>query len=309
MSAAATVAALGAADLRRCLNRGGLRFQVGPYVYAVTSPLPVVARGLELLYAGHPLAPAESFVDFNIALRPAGPWQRLARRINFYLDDDAPFERIAASDAYAFLEWGMNWCLSVAMHEYLKLHAAVVARDGVAMVLPGLPGAGKSTLCAALALRGWQVLSDEHALIPPGTCQVVPVNRPVSLKNASIEVIRAFEPASVFGPVTRDTHKGRVAHLKSDLAPGSHDPTPIRVGVMLFPGYEPGAALSLTERSRAESFIFAAHHSFNFSVLGEAGFEAMAHYVDGVDCFDLRYSDLDEAVAALDTLVSGGFGA
>lgn len=87
--------------------------------------------------------------------------------------------------AYAFLEWGMNWCVSVTANEYLKLHAAVVAKDGIVLLMPGLPGAGKSTLCAALALHGWRVLSDEHALVVPGTANIVPLPRPISLKNAS----------------------------------------------------------------------------------------------------------------------------
>ena len=88
------------------------------------------------------------------------------------------------------------------------------------IIMPGVPGAGKSTLCAALGLTGWRILSDEHALIQPGTAQVVPLCRPVSLKNESIEVIRSFDPGAIFGPVSKDTHKGTVAHMKADLAAG-----------------------------------------------------------------------------------------
>ena len=116
----------------------------------------------------------------------------------------------------------MNWCVSIHANEYLKLHAAVVARGGTALIMPGVPGAGKSTLCAALGLNGWRVLSDEHALIPPGTAEVVPLCRPVSLKNESIALIESFSQNAVFGPVSEETHKGTVAHMKADLAPDSH---------------------------------------------------------------------------------------
>lgn len=306
---AATVAQLGEGSLRRQLAGEGLRIVVGPYTYAIASPVPVVAEGLARLYGDYPLAPSGGFADFHVTLRPAGLAQRLRRQLDFFVDDLCPFASIAASQAYAFFEWGLNWCVSVTLHDYLRLHAAVVAKDGRALVLPGLPGAGKSTLCAALGLRGWRVLSDEHALVPPGTRRVVPICRPVSLKNESIEVIRAFEPSAVLGPVSEATHKGRVAHLKSDLQPDSLDPEPLRAAFMVFPSYRRGAAARLAPRSRAESFLFAAHHSFNFSVLGEPGFRAMAEYIDGVECYDLEYGELDEAIALLDTLLRGGFGA
>lgn len=307
--AGTTLSQLGEETLRGRLSSEGLRLVVGPYTYAITSPVPVVARGLGTLYGDHPLAVAGGFADFHVVLRPVGMMQRLKGRLDFFFDGQRPFPGIPADQAYAFFEWGLNWCVSVTLHDYLKLHAAVVARDGVAVVMPGLPGAGKSTLCAALCLRGWRVLSDEHALISPGNHQVVPLSRPVSLKNESIEVIRAFEPSAVMGPISHATHKGRVGHLKSDIHPDSHAPNGVDAAFMVFPRYRGGSALSLTSRTRAESFIFAAHHSFNFSTLGEAGFRAMGDYIDALSCFDLEYSDLDSAVDALEALVRGEYGA
>ena len=99
----------------------------------------------------------------------------------------------------------MNWCISAHAHQFLILHAAVLERGGVALIMPAPPGSGKSTLCAALALSGWRLLSDELALIDPGSGRVWPLCRPVSLKNRSIEVIRHFAPEAVFGPVAEGT--------------------------------------------------------------------------------------------------------
>jgi predicted ATPase len=45
------------------------------------------------------------------------------------------------------------------------LHAAVVEKNGKALILPALPGSGKSTLSAALAMNGWRFLSDEFTMI------------------------------------------------------------------------------------------------------------------------------------------------
>jgi len=112
-------------------------------------------------------------------------------------------------------------------HEALSLLISVCFpvdffRGAGAVIMPGVPGAGKSTLCAAFGLSGWRTLSDEHALIPPVSRQVVPLCRPVSLKNESIGVIRSFSSQAVFGPPSRDTHKGTVQHMKGGLHPESH---------------------------------------------------------------------------------------
>jgi len=168
--------------------------------------------------------------------------------------------------------------------------------------MPGVPGAGKSTLCAAMGLAGWRILSDEHALIPPGTAEVVPLCRPVSLKNESIAVIKSFDPNSIFGPVSEDTHKGTVAHMKADLVPTSHDVHALPASIMLFPKYTKDAPQRLSPRRRTESFILAAYHSFNYSLLGEAGFQAMKTLIDNVECYDLVYRDLDWAIQTVGDL-------
>lgn len=287
-------------EFERRLQRGKLRLQIGPYVYRLQSNLGAVAEGLSLLYRDFPLAPDDTFVDFDVALTSRGLGQRLRRRAEFRFDHQSPFESIPTGQAYAFLEWGMNWCVSLYPNEYLKLHAAVVSRAGRAMIMPGVPGAGKSTLCAALGLRGWRILSDEHALVPLQTSTLVPLCRPVSLKNASIDIIREFDPSAQLGPLSRETHKGVVAHMKADLAPDSHDPEAVPAGLILFPRFSSDEPQVLRPRRRTESFIIAAYHSFNYSVLGAAGFEAMKFLLEELPCYDLVYHNLDWAVRAVD---------
>ena len=274
---------------RGTLLRGdGLHLHAGPYVYGIQSALGQINEGLGTLYSDFDLADPADFTDYRICMHQNGPIMRLRQRVEFLFDNQNLFGVIERHNAYAFLEWGMNWCVSIHANEYLKLHAAVVAKNGRAIVMPGIPGAGKSTLCAALGLSGWRVLSDEHALIPPGTAQVVPLPRPVSLKNASIAVIKEFDSSAVLGPTSGDTHKGIVAHLKADLTPDSHDPAPLPVTTMVFPRYSTEEPQGLFPRSRSQSFILAAYHSFNYSLLGSAGFQAMSTLLDATKCYDLE---------------------
>lgn len=293
---------------KNLLRRGELYLQVGPYTYRLQSDLQSVSEGLATLYSEFRLASPGSFTDYNISLRHTGLASRLLGKVEFFFDNQRPFNTITNDQAYAFMEWGMNWCVSIYANEYLKLHAAVVAKDGRAVIMPGLPGAGKSTLCAALGLSGWRVLSDEHALVPPGTAQVVPLYRPVSLKNESIGIIRKFKPSAVFGPVSTATHKGVVAHVKADIESDSHDPGRLPVTTMVFPRYSADEPERLSRRSKTQSFILSAYHSFNYSLLGSAGFHSMATLLNAAQCYDLVYRDLDWAIQTMDELHDGVIG-
>jgi HprK-related kinase A len=293
---------LAADDFSQRLTRGELPLHVGPYIYNIQSNLPMVAAGIATLYGDFRIADPEEFVDYNVAIRRSGLLQRIRGEAEFLFDKKSPFDTIPAGQAYAFLEWGMNWVVSVHTNEYLKLHAAAVSRGDRAIIMPGIPGAGKSTLCAALGLSGWRILSDEHAMIRPNTTQIIPLCRPVSLKNESIEVIKSFSPDAIFGPVSKETHKGIVVHMKADLQADSHDTKNLQASAMVFPRYARDEPQRLSPRRRTDSFILAAYHSFNYSLLCEAGFEAMKILIESIDCFDLVYHDLDWAVNTVNNL-------
>jgi len=284
------------------LDQGKLCLKIGPYTYKLQSNLADVVQGVTTLYGEFPLADPVDFTDFSVGMSHFGLLSHMQRRVEFQFDDHRLFGNIPVKQAYAFTEWGMNWCVSIHVNECLKLHAAAIARDGMAIIMPGVPGAGKSTLCAAMGLTGWRILSDEHALIPPGTANVVPLCRPVSLKNESIQLIESFSTKAVFGPVSKATHKGMVAHMKGDLAPDSHDRGVLPARIMLFPKYAKNEQQRLSSRSRTQSFILAAYHSFNYSLMGEQGFQAMKTLIDNVECYDLVYHDLDWALQAVGDL-------
>lgn len=291
-------------DFYKRLKNGALALRVGPYVYRMQSDLPEVAAGVKTLYTDFRLADSSEFVDYNVAIRHGSLSQRLRKTVEFLFDETRPFETIPSGQAYAFLEWGMNWCVSLHANEYLKLHAATVSRDDLTIVMPGVPGSGKSTLCAALGLEGWRILSDEHAMVEPGSARIVPLCRPVSLKNESIEVIRSFSSNAIFGPVSKETHKGRVAHMKADLHPQSHDPESLAPRWMIFPRFSPDEPQRLSPRRRTDSFVLAAYHSFNYSLLREAGFEIMKALISSVQCYDLVYHDLEWALKAVGEMTS-----
>jgi len=283
-------------ELRARLADNDLALRTGPFVARVHSTMPQVADGLHRLYADFSLEDGR-FCDFHVRVGPPSGVRRWLRpQINFWYDGHTPFKPLPADHAFALFEWGMNWCVAGHAHHYLMLHAAVLERHGRAVVLPGDPGAGKSTLTAALMLSGWRLLSDEITLIDRDDGQVVGLARPVSLKNASIDVIRQAFPDAVIGAPAHDTHKGTVAHVK---------PTPdsiVRVrekappAWVIFPRWRAGAEPRLSPHSRADALLHTASHAFNYSLLGELGFQLNATLMDACACHDFEYARLDDAV-------------
>ncbi len=281
----------------------GLALESGPFTFTVRGRYAVLRDSLHLLYADHPILSADSFVDFPVSLRAPNPLRRIFRpQVQFYFDQHRPFYPLPADQAFASFEWGLNWVISNHAHRFIILHAAVLERRGHALVLPGEPGAGKSTLCAALMMSGWRLFSDELTLIDPPSGNAFPLCRPVSLKNASIEVIRSCFADATLGPIVDATSKGRVTHVKPTEASVAKMDTPAPIAWIVFPRYEEGAPTRLNPRSKAESFLEVAKNAFNYSLHRQQGFEVMRRVVSGADCYHLSYSDLEEAMARLEAL-------
>jgi HprK-related kinase A len=272
-------------------------------VSRITTSFADVARAIHVLYARHPYQIEPEFADFHIEVRQPQNLRRwFKRQAEFLIDGERPFEPLPRDQAPAFLEWGLNWSIAASCHQWLTIHAASLERNGMAVILPAPPGSGKSTLCAALALRGWRLLSDELTLIDPRSTLAHALARPINLKNASIELIRNFEPDAVWGPETYDTAKGLVTHLRApdDSVDRMHEAAQPRW--VIFPRYQPGAAPLLTPHGKAQTFIHFAQNAFNYSTLGSIGFDVTGRLVTQCDCYDFTYSQLDDALEVFDWL-------
>jgi HprK-related kinase A len=167
----------------------------------------------------------------------------------------------------------------------------------VALILPAPPGSGKSTLCAGLVWRGWRLLSDELTLIDPATGHITPVPRPVSLKNASIDVIRQFAPQARFGPVVHETLKGSVAHFSPPPGAVERSKDAALPGWVVLPKFVAGADTRLTPLSRGKALMALADNAFNYHLHGARGFHTLADLVGRSECFEFSYSRLEEATA------------
>jgi hypothetical protein len=257
------------------------------------------------LHAHYPLVEDNCFSDFDVRLVRQGGWRR--PQLCFWIgEEENPYGLFPVDNALPFLEWGLNWCVATRAHHFLMLHAGVLEKAGKVLLLPANPGSGKSTLCAALMHRNWRLMSDEFALVRWQDTAIVPFPRPVSLKNESIAVIRAFAPEAVMGPEFPKTPKGAVAHLRPLQESIARADEPAWASWIVFPKFQAGSELRLKPLSKANAFLQLTVYSFNYELCGLRGFESVSRLVDACDCYTFEYGgDLEQAVAQLNALAEG----
>jgi len=280
-----TLASLDRGEMLRrlALSGPGLVLRTGPFRSRIHTDIAHLADAIALLYADYPVEGEDGFADFQLAFRRSGGLRRWYRpQVRFDSDGQVPFQPLPLEQALPMFEWVMNWCVSHHAHGYLIIHAAVLQRGNAAVILPAPPGSGKSTLCAALASRGWRLLSDELTLVRPQDLALLPLARPVSLKNASIGVLRSYAPDALFGPEVHGTSKGTIAHMRA-----------------------PGAPASLVPMPKARLFTGMVDNAFNYAVLGGQGFDVLGRLVEGCSGYTFSYGRLDDAMAVFDSFAGG----
>jgi HprK-related kinase A len=296
-------------ELERRLAAEGLGIQFGPFNLRIRSDLRPFSRVAHQLYALYPLLSEHDISDFHVHIAsPRGPRRWVRRQACFAVDGHSPFAPYTVEHAFPALEWGINWCVATRAHNLLMLHSAVVERDGRAMLFPASPGHGKSTLCTAMIHSGWRLLSDEFGLVRPEDGMLLPIPRLIPLKNESIDVIRRFRPKAVIGPSFLGTRKGTVAHVRPPEDSIRRAQEPARARWFVFPRWIAGAPLSLMAMPKSQAFLMIATNAFNYEVLDETAFRLVGDMVRTCDCYSLSYSDLNQALAALDELAGSGDG-
>ncbi|MDY0747262.1 HprK-related kinase A [Paucibacter sp. R3-3] len=287
-------------DLRKKLSRGELMLQAPPFVARLRSDLDRVAEDLQRLYADFEVGEPEDFADFHLeVLREHGLRRWYKPMARFFADGEPAFSMLPAEQGFHMIEWGLNWAVSTMAHPYLSYHAAALERGGRALVMPAPPGSGKSTLSAALAHRGWRLMSDEITLYDITSQQVRGMGRPVNLKNVSIDLIRRFAPQAELTRPVPDTTKGTLALMK---APGDSVARVLESAQpawIIIPRYTAGAAPALAPLPKARMLLLLAEQAFNYDIHGRQGFEATADLVERCECLEFTYSALDEAVQCI----------
>lgn len=168
----------------------------------------------------------------------------------------APGREINAIDAWRALIESRNDVIRLgleSLEDVFDLHAAVLVRDGRAVVLLGDMWAGKTTIALYLVAHGWRYFSDDLAVIGLADGLVRPVPKPPGVKAQPWDEMKHFWPE----PPGLDPPSG--PFLIPPPFVGSLDerasPT-----FFVFLRYETGADVELTPMSAAEAVAQAGEH-------------------------------------------------
>lgn len=271
----------------------------------IRSNVRALAAPLAKLYQHFEWLPASGFFDATVGVHHVPGIRRILRpQVRLIVDATIPFEPFPANNHLPLLEWGMNFALAERGLHSLLLHAGVVERNGKAILLPAIPGSGKSTLTAALMCEDYRLLSDEFGVVGLGDGNLHPMVRPVALKNESIAVIADRYPASVMGPTFDKTRKGRVAHLAPSLDSVLRRKVTAQPSLVVFPQFRRGAALRVEPVDPVMAFGKLCVNSFNYEFLGPQSFNAISRLVQTCSHWRVEFGGLDDAVRAMDDLLA-----
>ena len=183
----------------------------------------------------------------------------------------------------------------------MAMHAGAVGRNGRCVVMPGSSGSGKSTLTAAMVQAGFELYSDEIALVnEEGGVEPMPFR--LNLKEGSWEVVKAR------GILADDT----ATHLRFDgqrvklFPPKNLAQHPAEIAALVFPKYVEGAPCETKPLSEAAALkrIEESGYQIPRPFTPESFFGVLEHIVSP-PAYELRYGNLDEAIETVGTLLNG----
>ncbi len=283
-----------------------VNLRLGPFSVGLTIHDPEVAQDFFTLYGDYQFEPGTVLSDFRISLVPHQPlrlWKR--KRIKALVGGEARFAPMPRHLGYPMLESAINFCIGTGVMRALLIHAAVVERDGRAVVMPGYTGSGKSTLTAALISKGWRLLSDEVAIIDLKDGSLLPYPRAISLKNDAIDLILERYPDLTVSRRYEGTLKGTLAFVKAPLSSVLCSDQSARPFLLLAPRFKAGSRLVCRRIENGESFMLLVKQSPNYKTLSASGFRALADFVESSVHYRMRFSDLDEAIEIVERLSKG----
>jgi hypothetical protein len=254
-------------------------------------PDPTLAAYLTELYA--PLrVPGVATSVLTLSQRGSGDDTRYA----VHLDATRVVTTPAPSVAFHYLLWEANRQAIDRTRGSVLVHAAAAAADGMAVVLAGPMGAGKSTLVAALVQSGLGYLTDEVVALDPVSGEVLPYPKYLSLGGALAGLAPA--PPSGIGPFLGDQQLAAPDAIRPGAVSG-----PGRPRLVVFPRYERGATAQVEPLRPAEALSMLAQHAFHIEEDGPRTLEVLARTVEASACFRLVSGDVEGATAALLRLV------
>ena len=203
---------------------------------------------------------------------------------SFFISSNLRYRHASLTEVLGGAIWSLHAWVTERTRDFLLLHAAGVARDGMAALVAGAAESGKSSLAAALLQKGFQYLSDEAAAIDPITQKVFPFSKHISLDAEALRFFPGLEDRlddrSGISAGLRERYV-RPADVGSNVAAASH------VRLLFFPTPEFGGVPTLDRVPRAEAVQMMASNSFNLYRYADRGLVLLSRIAEDAEAFRL----------------------
>ncbi|MGH2787283.1 MAG: hypothetical protein ACRDJV_05155 [Actinomycetota bacterium] len=198
------------------------------------------------------------------------------------------------------LFWHVNTQALRTTGDFFLIHSgAVTTPAGAGLLLPGSPGAGKTTLVTALVQAGFGYLSDEAAAIDPVSRLVYAYPRPLALKSPPDRLFPELRSLSTQPDLAWGTW-----HLDpDDIRPGCVS-GPAEIRFVVLPRYEQGQPTEITPVGAAEIAVELGRNSLGLARYRGRALPLLADVARSAAAHRLVFGRLDEAVAAIADLTA-----
>jgi hypothetical protein len=182
------------------------------------------------------------------------------------------------------------------------LHAGAVSNGRHCILMPGIPGCGKSTLTAALALEGFQYICEDIAPIVRESWNVASVRTRICLREGGCLALKEKYPDLETVPGTPRWGK----QLRYLTPPDSNaDSIQLPVHCIIFPEYAPGATFQLVPISSEEILAQLIQTGAWFSEpQDENRIKELLDWIQATPGYQLRYRNFEEAKTSIKALMS-----
>lgn len=187
----------------------------------------------------------------------------------------------------------------------LSIHGAAVFAGDQCVLLPGRPGAGKSTLTAALVNAGFGYCTDDFVMLDGNPLRLRGVPLCVGLKQGAWPLLEGSIPAVGSLPTRLREDGQQVRYLAPPVERIAASDDRFRVTAIVFPRVAQNEPARLAPLPRSTALLRIADAGYH--LLGELDvktFEAMLAWLESLDCYELSYSDLDDGVGCISGLLS-----
>jgi len=190
--------------------------------------------------------------------------------------------------------------------DYLILHAAVVVKNGSAILLPGRSDSGKTTLTLGLINYGYRHLTDEVGAVHHKSIEAVPYQRPIYVWTWSRplrrEVSKAFRSYHYRG----DDATMRWQYIVPQDGAVMPRDSSWKVDRIIFPRYTPNGKNELKPVSTGMAIMALMQRCWNYQLFSDGGLRICTKLAKRARCYTLEMGNLDRACELIEGLQGQG---